>query len=71
MDISRVKCNLNHKVKLILDRHYVNTEYLLTGCILRRGDTKYYYQAELKDINNNSVIIANLDNIKEIKEEGE
>lgn len=68
MDISRVKFNLNKKVRLKLERHFVDTEYILTGCILRKNpdNNKLFYQAELKDLNAKSVIIASLEDVSEI-----
>lgn len=41
-------------------------EYLFTGCILRKSDLGYYYQAELQDPNNkNSVLVCRLEEINE------
>ncbi len=40
-------------------------EYILSGCILRKNrNEKIFYQAELKDLNLNSVIIADLEKVK-------
>lgn len=51
MNISQVKRSLGRKVL------YNGTEYILTGCIIRRSITgKFYYQAEIKDLNANSAI---------------
>lgn len=67
MDISRVKYNLGQRVRLVLPRHYVDGEYLLTGCILRRNeDGGFFYQAELSEADTGSVIIAGLEDIFEI-----
>lgn len=68
MDISRVKYNLGKDVRLRLPRHYVDGKYLLTGCIIRRKPSgEFFYQAELKDKECGSVIIASLDDILEVK----
>lgn len=67
MDISKVKYNLGHKVRLVLPRHYVDGEYLLTGCIIRKNDEgRFFYQAELSEIGTRAVIIAGLESIFEI-----
>lgn len=43
-------------------------EYILSGCILRKKyNGKFYYQAELKDLNINSLIIVPLDKVKTTK----
>ena len=69
MDISRVKYNLGEDVRLRLPRHYVDGKYLLTGCIIRRKPSgEFFYQAELKDKECGSVIIASLDDIDDILE---
>lgn len=40
-------------------------EYILSGCILRKNrNEKFFYQAELKDLNLNSVIIVPLEKVK-------
>lgn len=67
MDISRVKYNLGQTVRLVLPRHYVDGEYLLSGCILRKNENgEFFYQAELTEAKTGSVIIAKLENIFEI-----
>lgn len=67
MDISRVKYNLGQTVRLVLPRHYVDGEYLLSGCILRKNENgEFFYQAELTDVNSRAVIIAKLENIFEV-----
>lgn len=39
--------------------------YILTGCTLRKNsDGQFPYQAELKDINCNSVIIVPIEKVK-------
>lgn len=63
MNISQVKRSLGRKVL------YNGTEYILTGCIIRRGITgKFYYQAEIKDLNANSVLLyCRLEDLEEMK----
>ena len=68
MDISEVKAALGKKVMFRNDRLHCDSEYILTGCIIRR-DEKYgfFYQAELtKD---HSVIIASLHDVFQISTE--
>lgn len=63
MNISQVKRSLGRKVL------YNGTEYILTGCIIRRGITgKFYYQAEIKDLNANSALLyCRLEDLEEMK----
>lgn len=66
MDISRVKYNLNKAVRLTLPRHYVDKDYILTGCIIRKNKQgKYFYQAELQEPETGSIVIAELGDIEE------
>lgn len=45
-------------------------EYILSGCILRKKTTgQLYYQAELKELNINSVIVVPLEKVKITKNE--
>lgn len=68
MELSEVKYNLGKPVRLQLSRHYVDKEYLLTGCILRKKPTgEFFYQAELSDIASKSIVIASLDDISVVK----
>lgn len=66
MDIARVKYRLNHAVRLVCGRYDLDAEYILTGCILRKREADFYYQAELLDPNKNSLVIADLDNVVEV-----
>lgn len=51
MDLSELKKNLNRKVKYSNAKLFLNhTEYLLTGCMIRKGDNGFYYTAELQSI---------------------
>ena len=63
MELKEVKRNLN---KIVL---YNDKQYQLTGCTLRLNDKGYFYQAELKDMKCNSLIICRLDDIGEIQSE--
>jgi hypothetical protein len=62
MDISEVKAALGKKVMFRNERLQCDSDYTLTGCIIRR-DEKYgfFYQAELTK--EHSVIIASLHDV--------
>lgn len=65
MDISEVKKNLNKLVTYQPTKESKAIDYYLSGCILRR-DTKtrdIFYQAEIKDIKANSVMIVDLSQV--------
>ena len=64
MNISEVKRNLERKVL------YNGAKYILTGCIIRQGITgKFYYQAEIKDLNANSALLyCRLEDLEEMKQ---
>lgn len=62
MEINEVSKNLS---KQVLYKSGGNVlEYKFTACILRKYNNKFYYQAELKDKNNNSVIIVPLEKVE-------
>lgn len=64
MNISEVKRNLERKVL------YNGAKYILKGCIIRRGiiTGKFYYQAEIKDLNANSALLyCRLEDLEEMK----
>lgn len=62
MKIEDVKKNLN---KAVTYKDNSNT-YILTGCIIRKNQKGYYYQAEILDtVHGNSVIICSLDDVTE------
>lgn len=65
MNISEVKTYLNKMVRYKKSHLHVDSEYLLTACILRQNSKgEYYYLAELTDIKQKkSVVIASLDDI--------
>lgn len=68
MELGEVKYNLGKPVRLKLPRHYVDKEYLLTGCILRKKTNgEYFYQAELSDMESKSIVIAALGDISAVK----
>lgn len=61
MDISEVKQTLGRRVRVRDDRLMLDGEYILTGCIIRRGKFGFYYQVELtKD---HAVTITGLSNV--------
>lgn len=67
MEIGEVKYKLGKPVRLSLPRHYVDGEYLLTGCILRKKSTgEFFYQAELADMVSGSLVIASLGDVSAI-----
>lgn len=59
MTIEQVKQNINKTVLFSNPRlHLENEKYTLVGCIIRRGEQGFFYQAELQDINQPKSIIA-------------
>ncbi len=71
MDISRVKYNLNKRVRAHLPRMFVDGEYLLTGCVIRRkSNGEFFYQAELTDFKSavKAVLVTKLDAVEEIRD---
>lgn len=64
MKIEEVKRSLNKTV--IRSTGTGSFPYLFTGCVLRKNDLGYYYQAEIQDPDNeNSVLICRLEEINE------
>lgn len=63
MELKDVKFFLNRKV--IYTSRYMQCEYILTGCTLRKNkEGNFYYQAELQDIKQNrSVLICGLEDV--------
>ncbi len=50
MKISDVKKRLGTYVKFNNEKHHVYSDYILTGCIIRKDkDNNFYYLAELND----------------------
>lgn len=69
MELTEVKYNLGKPVRLQLARYYVDKEYLLTGCILRKkSNGEYFYQAELSDMKSKSIVIAALGDISAVND---
>lgn len=70
MKIEEVKYSLGKPVRLKMPRHYIDSEYLLTGCILRKSaEDGFYYQAELADKAGGSLVIAPLNDISRKEEQ--
>lgn len=66
MEIQSIKENLNQRVKL--KGH--DGDYLFTGYIFRKAKDKFIHQAELQDLScGNSITIAKLEDVEEIKNE--
>lgn len=69
MELKHVKSMLGKTVyydsqQLNMSGNSIN-EYILTGCILRKKPNGHlYYQAELKELNLNSLIIVPLEKVK-------
>lgn len=66
MDKNEAQRNIGRKVQYSGDMYNPNGIYLLTGIMVRRKENKYTFQAELTDLNANSVIYDTLDTISEI-----
>lgn len=50
MKISDVKMRIGTYVKFTSSKHHICSEYILTGCIIRKDtDNNFYYLAELND----------------------
>lgn len=72
MTIDQVKKNLNKTVLFTNPKLYLeNVKYILSGCIIRRGEQGFYYQAELTEKNKDHecVVICRLEEIEEVKHE--
>ncbi len=61
MDIQAVKKNLNRSIVY----KGVKDVYILTACIIRKNENGFFYQAEIKDKNANSLIFCKLEDITE------
>lgn len=66
MKIEEVKRNLNKLVRYANKSHGIDGTFIFTGCTLRKKED-FYYDAELKDKNANSVIIVSLEDIEVIE----
>lgn len=65
MEISEVKAALGKRVRFRDDRLRCDSDYILTGCIIRRSERgTFFYQAEIQDLKRqNSVCIVPLDKL--------
>lgn len=61
MRIEEVKAALGKPVRFRNERLHCDGMYVLTGCIIRRGNDGFYYQAEIA--RDGHVIIARLEEI--------
>ncbi len=71
MTIEQVKKNLNKTVQFTNPKLYLeNAKYILSGCIIRRGEQGFYYQAELTEMlkDHKCVVICRLEEIEEVKQ---
>lgn len=61
-----IKRNLNKRVRFTNRRlHIENAEYILSGAVIRLGDSGFYYQAELTDVKSeNSLIYCALEEVE-------
>lgn len=68
-----IKRNLNKRVRYTNRRlHIENAEYILSGAMIRLGDSGFYYQAELTDVRGEkSVVICKLEEIESFSPRGE
>ena len=68
MKPDEIKSNLNKRVRYASRQAGIDTDYILTGAIFRKGEKDFYYQAELQDMKNNrSILICKLDDIEAVK----
>ena len=65
MELAEIKRSLGKPVRLVLKRHNVDENYVLSGCILRLNKEKesFFYQAELIEMGTGTVIIAALEDV--------
>lgn len=65
MKAEEIKANLNKRVRYVNKQSGIDTDYILSGAIFRRGKKGFFYQAELQDLKNNkSIMICSLDQIE-------
>ncbi len=68
MKPNEIKDNLNKRVIYRNEQAGIESEYILTGAIFRKGKNGFYYQAEIQDVkNNNSLIICKLEEIEQME----
>ena len=64
MDISEVKQNLGRRVRVLNERLLIDGEYILTGCIIRKGDRfGIFYECELSDPKTRGVLITGMNDV--------
>lgn len=69
MELAQVKYALGHIVRVKIPSHYIDSRFILTGCMLRKNDKGgYYYQAEVQDMESSSVMIVKLDDVERIED---
>lgn len=67
MKPTEIKANLNKPVRYVNQQAGIDSYYILTGAIFRKGDKDFYYQAELTDTESNrSILICNLEQIEAV-----
>lgn len=60
MDISEVKKAIANKTIV----NFLDSDYIVTACIMRLRDDKWQYTLELKDLNaNNSVVVVEIEKV--------
>lgn len=68
MKAEEIKANLNKRVRYVNEQAGIDTDYILSGAIFRKGDNGFYYQAELQDMKNNrSIIICSLEKVEAVE----
>ena len=64
MDISEVKQNLGRRVRVLNERLLLDGEYILTGCIIRKGERfGIFYECELSDPKTRGVLITGMNDV--------
>ena len=58
MEICDIKRWLNKLVG------YKGHRYIFNGVVLRKNEKEFFYQAELKDVKSNSLVICRLEDVK-------
>lgn len=68
MKAEEIKANLNKRVRYKNEQAGIDTEFLLSGAIFRKGKNGFYYQAELTDLKSDkSIMICSLESISAIE----
>lgn len=64
MDISEIKQNLGRRVRVLNERLLLDGEYILTGCIIRKGERfGIFYECELSDPETRGVVITGMNDV--------